>query len=372
MYMRDHCWFRPCYRLLQVGLGGIGLMVLLTACFGQPCPVGVPAPPQVTLVESAGNIYVAAGAGAGNFGTATILQASNGAHQGDTGSGRFEGANNGSIYVAQPTALEALRASDHTVLWQYQASIFAPVVVAADVIYLSARGAGADSVVALRASDGTLLWSYQTTGYIQRLAADTGLVSFITADSIGALQASNGAVLWQKDVSNPSVQSLYVDSSMVYFATYATLQALRASDGSMLWQKSVSSDVLRLLAASNGIVYLGTDEEFQVLQGSDGSERWQKKLGAPAAALVDGGIAYVSIGSSLFAFQSSDGSQVWQHQLRTLDGGYYKAIAVDGGAVYVGIGGIFHYGSGCGFNESTYGVETVRASDGKLLWSYQR
>src|SRR5215469_11978521 len=44
--------------LLQAILGGASLAIMLTACLGQQCGIGVPAPPPVKLVASNGVVYL--------------------------------------------------------------------------------------------------------------------------------------------------------------------------------------------------------------------------------------------------------------------------------------------------------------------------
>src|SRR5262245_13835306 len=101
MHNMYHRWFRRLFWLLRGGLGGASLMVLLTAGFGQACPVGVPAPPQVALVADDGMVYASSYYSANIFssashGNATMLRTADGSRLGDTATGNsFLGASDG-------------------------------------------------------------------------------------------------------------------------------------------------------------------------------------------------------------------------------------------------------------------------------------
>lgn len=390
MYIR-YTRFRQFLWLLQAGLGSIGLMLLLTACFEQPCPVGVPAPPHVALVADHGVIYVSGYYStnifsAASYGLASMLQASDGSHLGDTGTGKsFLGASDGILYlIDQQHLLQARRASDRSLVWQYQASSVDGFVVDAGTIYLATHAAAA-TVDALRASDGTLLWQYQPQGLVQQFTAGGGFVALFAQGSLVTLLASDSTRLWQQDFQDATMSSLKLAGGIMYVddttpgATLHEVQALRASDGTRLWQQHVEQGQQRLLAVDGGIAYLSSidtnnNQSLKALQASDGTLLWQKSLNNAngLTLLADADTLYLVFARQLYAWRANDGSQLWQQQIHLLDGGYAYDLAVSEGSVYLGVGGLFHHGSGCGVTEATYGVETVRASDGKLLWSYQR
>lgn len=383
--------FRQFLWLLQAGLGSIGLMLLLTACFEQQCPVGVPAPPHVALVADQGVVYVSGYYStniysAASYGLASMLQASDGSRLGDTGTGKsFLGASDGILYlIDQQHLLQAQRASDRSPVWQYQAGSVDGFVVDHGTIYLATHAVAA-TVVALRASDGTLLWQYQLQGLAQQFTAGGGFVSLFAQGSLVTLLASDGTRLWQQDFQDAAMpflklvdDALYVDDTTPG-ATLHEVQALRASDGTRLWQQHVEQGQQRLLAVDGGLAYLSSidtnnNQSLKALQASDGTLLWQKSVNNANSLtlLADSGTLYLVFARHLYAWRANDGSQLWQQQIHLLDGGYAYDLAVSEGSVYLGVGGLFHHGSGCGVTEATYGVETVRASDGKLLWSYQR
>ena len=390
MYIR-YTRFKQFLWLLQAGLGSIGLMVLLTACFGQPCPVGVPAPPHVALVADQGVVYVSGyystnTFSAASYGLASMLQASDGSRLGDTGTGKsFLGASDGILYlIDQQHLLQALRASDRSLVWQYQTGAVDGFMVDHGTIYLATHAAAA-TVVALRASDGTLLWQYQLQGLVQQFTAGGGFVSLFAQGSLVTLLASDGTRLWQQDFQDAAMPFLKLANGIMYVddttpgATLHEVQALRASDGTRLWQQRMEQGQQRLLAVDGGIAYLSSidtnnNQSLKALQASDGTLLWQKSLNNANSLtlLADADTLYLVFARQLYAWRVNDGSQLWQQQIHLLDGGYTYDLAVSEGTVYLGVGGLFHHGSGCGVTEATYGVETVRASDGKLLWSYQR
>jgi outer membrane protein assembly factor BamB len=386
-----HQRFKQFFWLLQTSLWCVSLMLLLTACFGQPCPVGTPAPPHVALVVDQGVVYVSGyyssnTYSAASYGLATMLHAGDGSRLGDTGEGKsFLGASDGILYlIDQQHVLQALRASDRSPVWQYQTGSVDGFVVDAGTIYLAAHDTAA-TVVALQASDGAVLWQSQPQGVVQQFTAGSGFVSFFIEGELVTLQASDGTRLWQQGFQGYAARSLKIAGDVLYIddaeqsATFREVLALRVSDGTRLWQQSVQQGQQQLLAVGGGIAYLSiTDTNYnqslKALRASDGTLLWQKSLkdANGLTLLADADTLYLVFARQLSAWRTNDGSQLWQQQIHLLDGGYSYDLAASNGAVYLGVGGLFHHGSGCGVTDATYGVETVRASDGKLLWSSQR
>ena len=383
--------FKHYFWLLQTGLGGIGLMLLLTGCFGQPCPVGVPAPPRVALVAYQGVVYVSGYYSANIYSTAshglaTMLQAGDGSRLGDTGTGKsFLGAGAGLLYlIDEQHVLQAQWASDNSQVWQYQTGDIIGFAVDSGRVYL-ATGGPAATVVALRPSDGAVLWQYQPQGIIQQFTAGSGFVSFFIDGALVTLRGSDGTRLWQQGFQGYAARSLKIADGVVYIddaqqsSTFQEVLALRGSDGTRLWQQSVEQGQQQLLAVDSAGAYLSitdanNNESLKALRASDGTLLWQKSLNNAngLTVLADDDTLYLVFARQLYAWRAADGSQLWQHQIHLLDGGYTYDLTASEGSVYLGVGGLYHHGSGCGVTDATYGVETVRASDGGLLWSFQK
>ncbi len=384
-------YFKQFFWLLQTGVGGIALLLLLTACFGQPCPVGVPAPPRVALVADQGVVYVSGYYSsniyaAASHGLATMLQASNGSRLGDTGTEKsFLGASDGILYlIDQQHVLSALRASDRSQVWQYQTGDVVGFVVDNGTIYLAANTDATATVVALRASDGAVLWQYQSQTAVQQFAAGSGFVSFFVQGALVTLHASDGTRAWAQGFEGYYAPFLKIGGDVLYLGaaklstTSEEVQALRVSDGTRLWLQSAAQGQ-QLLAVGVNAAYLSipdtnNNQTLKALRGSDGTLLWQKSLkdANSLRLLADADTLYLVFARRLSAWRANDGSQLWQQPIHLLDGGYSYDLAASDGSVYLGVGGLFHHGSGCGVTDATYGVETVRASDGKLLWSFQK
>jgi outer membrane protein assembly factor BamB len=121
-------------RLLGALLAAIGFAGMLAACEGQPCPVGLPAPPPVALFQDNGDLYFS------STGSASALRASDGSQRWQTQHEYFLGAGNALAFALSNKSLQALRASDHSLLWQHPLAapypFSAPLTVTDGVIYL--------------------------------------------------------------------------------------------------------------------------------------------------------------------------------------------------------------------------------------------
>lgn len=369
------------FGLLPLLLGGIALIALLTGCC-TPGAAAAPAPPHVSLAVESGAVYISTGYGFGPgavFGPATAFQASDGTRLAGTVPGRFLGTSPGVLYVAQTNVFQALKASDHSLIWQYQSDTVDALVVGDETVYLADHSATAAEVVALRASDGVVLWHYQpTTGIVTRLTVGGGVVCFVAGGDLVSVRASDGSLTWQQDMRSFSVTSLTLEAGAVYLDTFTAedtsgqVEALRASDGALLWQHKSDQGHQRLLAVQSGVVYLGNDAALQAVQASDRSLLWQQPIAGAANAVmtVESGTVYLALMGKLRAFQASDGALLWQQQIHTPIDGYTYALAATGGTLYLAVGGLFQ-GSGCIPPHSAYALEAERASDGKVLWSVQ-
>jgi outer membrane protein assembly factor BamB len=142
-------------------------------------------------------------------------------------------------------AVDALRASDGTLLWHNQTNFAALVLTVADgIVYV---GALFDSPLdALRASDGSLLWQYKGDRQVNQATMMDGVV-FLTYESAG------------------------------YKDTGSTVDALRISDGSHLWRYTIDpQDEALQVAVGDGMVYVyvGTLHGIVALDANRGNKRW--------------------------------------------------------------------------------------------------
>ena len=99
------------------------------------------------------------------------------------------------------STLDALRASDGSLLWQYQSDLSPWKATVLDgVAYLTSINVGykdtGSRVDALRVSDGSHLWRYHTDPGSLQVAVGDGMVYVGTLHGIVALDANRGNQRW--------------------------------------------------------------------------------------------------------------------------------------------------------------------------------
>ena len=167
------------------------------------------------------------------------------------------------------------------------------------------------------------------------------------------------------------------------------LIALRATDGRRLWTTRIGAPWNDEMGGPRGtptvdgdLVYaLGTEGDLVCVETATGKERWRRSLPADfggqmmsmwkwsESPLVDGDRVVVTPGAraaALVALDKRTGKEIWRTAVTDLgprgkDGAGYSSAVVGNG------GGVKQYVQLLG-----RGLVGVRASDGKLLWSYNR
>jgi outer membrane protein assembly factor BamB len=170
----------------------------------------------------------------------------------------------GVIYIALADGnVQALRASDGSLLWRYKGLVDAyPIASTNGIVFLLEQQSG--MVNALRVSDGTLLWQSKGLAWPQ---VENGLVYVSEGNRVKALRASDGTVIWQQKFA---VQGLRVANGVVYaLPDIGNVSAFRASDGSLLWHHKIDG---LILGVDKRMVYLDLwDHSVAALSASDGS-----------------------------------------------------------------------------------------------------
>jgi outer membrane protein assembly factor BamB len=167
------------------------------------------------------------------------------------------------------------------------------------------------------------------------------------------------------------------------------VQALARADGTLLWSTRIGPPWHDEYGGSRGtptldgeLLYaLGTEGDLVCLETATGKERWRKSLPRDfggsvmtmwkwsESPLVDGDRVLFTPGArdaGLVAVDKRTGQTIWKAALPELgplgrDGAAYSSIVISNGA------GVKQYVQLLG-----RGLVGVRASDGKLLWSYNR
>jgi outer membrane protein assembly factor BamB len=281
--------------------------------------------------------------------------------------------------------VEALRARDGVSLWSRSLPTDSPatfqLTVVNKVVYVMSAARRID---ALRASDGSLLWhytsrvpfvSFPTVPALQLfppiLVAD-GVVYVGTQDGhLYALQASDGFPLWTYTSHNPPQPfPAVVAGGMVYLSLRdGSMDVVGASTGVLLWRYTPRVPALQLfppILVADGVVYASTqDGHLSALRASDGFTIWSVVLypgDNPFLLNVTGGVVFVvaSLSGSVDALNAISGSVIWQHASKA---GESVPITVVQGVVYLAL----YVTSGVNIFEN---ITALRASDGILLWSY--
>lgn len=260
---------------------------------------------------------------------------------------------NGGIYIGTYSDMYALRLTDGALLWHDPVGngTLLPPTVVDGIVYVLPNVLPSDTALdALRASDGKLLWQYAAS----RVGAEVTLpvvvhgIAYIgastpTSADVEALDTANGALLWRHRVGTTYV-ALSVENDVIYAGTRTTLTALHTADGSVLWQQSLGTRLIWLTAA-DGVVYAITDDGYlSAKRESDGSTLWRYKTGEEATSVaspvVVGGMVYIAILSSsratgnngyVYALRASDGHLIWQYELGS---NVIPALTVGQGKVY--------------------------------------
>ncbi|HEV2580980.1 MAG TPA: PQQ-binding-like beta-propeller repeat protein, partial [Ktedonobacteraceae bacterium] len=291
----------------------------------------------------------------------------------------YVGSDNGSLY--------ALNGSDGRVLWQYMANAPVSVVAVVDgAVYAYADNPNSAVAFALNAGSGNVVWRYQVSDFVSKAMVVDKMVYLGTAATANqpvlyALQTSRGALAWRYAAHAITPGLLAVSDGVVYYAEISgigtafteNITALGAGDGRALWRlrtQSADGYAYAVSAVVNGAVYISTNTgAVSAARASDGTLLWHSARasifpGVPSAAtpLVADGMVYVtgkqnfaSRSQGLDALRASDGKQLWT---QAIDGGPGPQVGqpqlVDGVLYYSG----------------SSGVIALRASDGARLWVY--
>ncbi len=103
----------------------------------------------------------------------------------------------GITYISVPGEnLEALRASDGSLLWQYNppspSLIGMPPLVSDNIVYVTTQD---EMLYVLRSSDGSVLWHTKAGEIVVGIGAGVAYVSTPDGD-LEALRTRNGSLLW--------------------------------------------------------------------------------------------------------------------------------------------------------------------------------
>ena len=230
----------------------------------------------------------------------------------------------------------------------------------------------ANNVVALDAGSGATLWSTRVrtapTPAAQQLLTAGGLVFVSEATYVTAMDENTGAIRWQFTPDSGAASVFPSVDDRAYYTGQRGIPVVYALDrgtGALLWKVNigstwqypgfinavlVSGDTV-FAVASHYLALNGYIEDFVVvaLNRLDGSELWrfestQQNDGGQSGAALAGDMIIINnvIGNGAIAVSKTTHSEAWRLTVPGQAGGI-GLPAVDGGAVYTGLGGGFVY-----------------------------
>ena len=248
-----------------------------------------------------------------------------------------------------------------------------------------ALAAAAVAGLTLAASPATVGWPQWRGPNRDGVSTETGLLR--------AWPASGPALAWKASGLGSGFSSVSVAKGRVF--TMGDVDgaqhviALSAADGKKLWAAKVGAPWVDQYGGPRGtptvdgdLVYaIGTGGDLVAVEAATGKERWRKNLSSDfggrmstmwtwsESPLVDGDRVVVTPGASnalLAALDKRTGKEIWRTAASDLgprgkEGAGYSSIVISNG------GGVKQYVQLVG-----KGLVGVRASDGKLLWTYNR
>ncbi len=302
---------------------------------------------------------------------------------------------------ANGTVVEALRASDGSVLWATSVPPAGPgrIMVNAGIVYYNAQNG---TVYALRASDGNELWylsSGMTAPLDTFLSVSDGIASIHTNDgTVYVVRGSDGMEFFRYHADEGTNWQPFIENGIIYSNDgHGTIQANQASNGSFLWQIHSTINKSSFWSESGDIIYLYNAGTVKALRGTNGSPLWQYKTQSELimSPFAQQGVTYiVTQDHTITALHSSNGSLLWQQQLPP---SLLYGPAIADGILYLGTDDnsvdawrgsddlyLWHYttpsvilwypliDNGIMYLQQVNGsLDVVRMNDGVLLWRYQ-
>ncbi len=167
----------------------------------------------------------------------------------------------------------------HTTYKTYGISVVATATNSVIYVIIPVQKYVGNGIDALQASDGTLLWHTKASlgGAIFRKAVTGDLLYLNANDRLCAFSVTNGALRWCSDEAHDA--ALHGSGGVIYTTTAQQACALRASDGKKLWcvtYPNLGSTII----ASNTTAYIASNVTgtLYALRKSDGSKLWYRQL----------------------------------------------------------------------------------------------
>jgi outer membrane protein assembly factor BamB len=254
---------------------------------------------------------------------------------------------NGRVYLTDGLVVWALKASDGTLLWQYQRGVAvagsAPTV-SDGIVYVTDSGGTPNYTYALDGATGSLLWKYQD-GFNRdnqgaQPAVNGNRVYAASGDQLAALDAKTGTQIWlSSGVGIPTAVAVY--NGRVYVADQlAYIHCVNAATGQPLWDTRTDFNAASIAVANNSVYAQDGTGGFWALDAYTGNLLWKVKLAnevpsfgmAVANNIIYSNTFFTSTDGVFIALDGSTGTMLWSYH--TGNGGFLAGPAVVNSTVY--------------------------------------
>lgn len=250
---------------------------------------------------------------------------------------------NGTVYLSDGLVVWALKASDGTLLWQYQAvgTSITPPTVSNGIVYVSDSGGAPNYTYALDGATGSLLWKYEN-GYNQAAqpAVDGNRVYAGSGYQLAALNPKTGTQIWLSSrVGIPTAAAVY--NGRVYVADQLPyIHCVNAATGQPLWDIGTDYMAASIAVANNRVYAQDGAGGFWALDAYTGNLLWKVRLStevpsygmALANNIIYSSAFFTTTDSGVIALDGNTGTMLWGYH--TGDGGFLTGPTVVNGTVY--------------------------------------
>ena len=178
-----------------------------------------------------------------------------------------------------------------------------------------------EALTALKATDGSIAWQLPIAEKLSvRPVWDNGwLVLCTEAGEILALRAADGHLVWRRRLESRAhaVPALTVDRVYVP-TTNNRVVALGIEDGELLWERRLGGSPNDILALGERLYAGAKDNFFYCLMANDGRVAWRWRTGGDAIGLPishEGRVYFVALDNVLRALNVKSGVQLWMRPL---------------------------------------------------------
>jgi len=281
--------------------------------------------------------------------------------------------NNVAFITTSDNAIEALRLSNGSLLWQFQPDeqpLQSPIIANGIAYFMTINenlNVPEGSVYALRTMDGRLLWK-RTFNALNPASGSfdvqQGIILLSVENTLYAIRASDGSTVWTYGTGFLPAEYMLLDTndSRAYLnSQFGDIYALDIQTGRVVWRYAIHNQHFSLMQAVGGIVYATSqDGTLYAIQAATGRLLWHftgstgKNLAGALLTVLGNDIYLSTSDGTMNALRISDGKLLWQYKQ---NGTIWENPIASGTIVYL---------------SSQRGViDAIQVDTGKLLWHYK-